>query len=224
MAMEFTQQSYSTSKGILAFPDHYVAVAVKHAKAVSGNTGIATLVDGRYIVKAGTFYPANDATAIGVVLQDYDVTNGDANMAVVVHGFVNLAKLPAVPSANAKTALNMIKFMPISPYVAVTIEADALTVVEGEAADTEKSITVSINNATFRPEAAVETNWTVTGEATAKFALTGGVVAEDGKSIILNFKASATTAAGTITVQPAASIVSINSQPDAVTAITVTGA
>ena len=35
----------------------------------------------------GTIYPSNDNKAIGVVLQDYDVTESDASMAIVLHGF-----------------------------------------------------------------------------------------------------------------------------------------
>ena len=45
---------------------------------------IGSLVDGKYIVKAGTLYP-NATAPIGVVLNDYDVTDGACAMAVVVH-------------------------------------------------------------------------------------------------------------------------------------------
>jgi len=110
MAMKMKQTEYGApTNQILAIPDHYVALGFKHAKATVGNLGLATLVDGRYIVKAGTFYPANDATAIGVVLNDYDVTDGDAMMAVVVHGFIKKEALPAQP--NAAVNIPMIKFV-----------------------------------------------------------------------------------------------------------------
>lgn len=97
------------TKQILAIPDHYVALGFKHAKAGVGTEGLSTLVDGRYIVKAGTIYPKNDATAIGVVLNDYDVTDGDAMMAVVVHGFIKKAALPVAP--NVAVDIPMIKFV-----------------------------------------------------------------------------------------------------------------
>lgn len=110
MSMKMKQIEYGApAKQILAIPDHYVALGFKHAKATSGTPGLATLVDGRYIVKAGTIYPKNDATAIGVVLNDYDVTDGDEMMAVVVHGFIKKAALPAAP--NVAVNIPMIKFV-----------------------------------------------------------------------------------------------------------------
>ena len=111
MSMKMKTTTYSSPKQILAIPDHYVALGYKHEKASSDKLGLATLVDGRYIVKAGTIYPANDATAIGVVLNDYDVTDGDEMMAVVVHGFIKTAALPAEPATAAVTALKQIKFV-----------------------------------------------------------------------------------------------------------------
>lgn len=99
--MKMKQIEYAApAKQILAIPDHYVALGFTHAKATAGTPGNAVLVDGRYIVKAGTIYPANNATAIGIVLNDYDVTDGDQAMAVVVHGFIKTAALPAAPSAD----------------------------------------------------------------------------------------------------------------------------
>lgn len=110
MAMKMKSIEYGApAKQILAIPDHYVALGFKHAKATSGTPGLAVLQEGRYIVKAGTIYPANDATAIGVVLNDYDVTDGDAMMAVVVHGFIKKAALPAAP--NVAVDIPMIKFV-----------------------------------------------------------------------------------------------------------------
>ena len=110
MAMKMKQIEYGApTKQILAIPNHYVALGFKHAKADANTPGLATLVDGRYVVKAGTFYPANDATAIGVVLNDYDVTDGDAMMAVVMHGFVKKEALPEAP--NAAVNIPMIKFV-----------------------------------------------------------------------------------------------------------------
>lgn len=110
MAMKMKEIEYGApAKQILAIPDHYVALGFKHAKAAAGSEGLATLVDGRYVVKAGTFYPANDATAIGVVLNDYDVTDGDATMAVVMHGFIKKAALPVAPDVTVD--IPMIKFV-----------------------------------------------------------------------------------------------------------------
>lgn len=99
------------AKQILAIPDHYVALGYRHEQATESTPGLAVLEEGRYIVKAGTIYPKNDATAIGVVLNDYDVTDGDAMMAVVVHGFVKVAALPAEPAAAAIPVMKQISFV-----------------------------------------------------------------------------------------------------------------
>ena len=72
----------------------------------------ATTVDGRKVIKAGTIYPTNDASAKGVVWADYDVTDGDVTGALIIHGFVKTAALPKAPAAEAKTALPMVAFMP----------------------------------------------------------------------------------------------------------------
>ena len=73
------------------------------------NDAAATTVDGKKIIKAGTIYPANDATAVGVVWADYDVTNGDVTGALIIHGFVKKAALPAAPNDTVK--LPMIAFL-----------------------------------------------------------------------------------------------------------------
>ena len=84
--MKFTIKEYDSAKHILAIPDHYVAIART----------------------AGTVYPANDATAIGLVMQDYDVTDSDASMAIIIHGFVRADRLPAALSETAKPVLPQI--------------------------------------------------------------------------------------------------------------------
>lgn len=112
MAIKMKETTYNApTKQILAIPDHYVAIAQKHEKATTEKAGLATLVDGRYIVKAGTIYPSNNAQAKGVVLNDYDVTDGDAMMAIVIHGFIKKEGLPAVPDAQAINALKQITFI-----------------------------------------------------------------------------------------------------------------
>lgn len=108
MAVFHKEESFVTGKQILMFPDHYVSVAHTFLK----DDAAATTVDGRKVIKAGTVYPANDATAKGIVWADYDVTDGDVTGALVIHGFIKTAALPAAPSAEAKTALPMVAFMP----------------------------------------------------------------------------------------------------------------
>lgn len=108
MAVEYKSESYVTGKHFLVFPDHYVSVAHTFFK----DDAAAVVVDGRKIIKAGTLYPANDATVKGIVWADYDVTDGDRTGALLIHGFVKTVALPAEPSDEAKAALPMVEFLP----------------------------------------------------------------------------------------------------------------
>ena len=106
--MKFTQVEAVSSKEIL-FNDHYVAKPCMVAA-----TGVTANSEGKKIVKAGTIYPANDKTANGVLLHDTDVTNGDASGNIVIHGFVDNAKLVAngvTVTAAALGALPQITFV-----------------------------------------------------------------------------------------------------------------
>lgn len=110
MAMKFNTIEYASPKHILAIPDHYVALSVMHEKATLGDTGIATLTDaGRYVVKAGTVYTSTNIN--GIVLNDCDVTDGDQMMAVVIHGFVKEAALPAPVSSENKAKMPLVHFV-----------------------------------------------------------------------------------------------------------------
>lgn len=220
MAMKVKEIEYGApAKQILAIPDHYVALGFKHAKATSVATGLATLVGGRYVVKAGTIYPANDATAIGVVLNDYDVTDGDAMMAVVIHGFIKTAVLPAVPSANAIAAMKQITFNPlISIGLALTGQKAAIDV--GETDDPDP-VVFKLANATFRDGAETLTNWTIAGEDTTKVKVTEIKVAADKQTVTFTLDQTAAAVAGNVTVIPSASIISTGKTVSAVTIATV---
>lgn len=217
MAVEYNKQDYTTAKQILVFPDHYVAVA----QTFLSNDSAAVTEDGRKIIKAGTIYPSNDANAIGVVFNDMDVTNGDRTGAVIVHGFIKTAALPALPSSAAKTALKQISFLPIAA-VATTIEGVGIQVAVGEAANTLHVIRVEIEGASFRPAAATLGNWTITGEATTKVAVDNIVVADNGRYVDITTKNSAVTVAGAVTVVPKAAATSTGDVPaSAITIVTV---
>ncbi|PYI57029.1 hypothetical protein [Paenibacillus flagellatus] len=74
------------------------------------DAGVTANAQGRKIVPAGTVYPANDATAIGILLTDTDVTEGPQPGSVLVEGWILEARLPVAPAAAAKTAMPAIKF------------------------------------------------------------------------------------------------------------------
>lgn len=140
MSMRFTQTEYGSEKQILMFPNPYVAAPQKFSQGSS----LAVDVNGRKIIKAGTIYPANDATALGIVFSDLDVTEGDQNGAIIVFGFVKTNTLPVAPTAAAKTALNMIKFFPLSSTVTYTVTKNLTNVnIDNDAASAESATTYS---------------------------------------------------------------------------------
>ena len=110
MTMKYKTIAYDSAKHILAMPDHYVSIARKATKATEAG-GMVVKEGDRFIIKAGTIYPSNDNKAIGVVLQDYDVTESDASMAIVLHGFIRADHLPTQPSDAALKNLRMIYFL-----------------------------------------------------------------------------------------------------------------
>lgn len=92
---------------ILYNVQNQMSVGIKLAKDFAG----AVTENGRKIVKAGTplmgdltnrsaaFTAAAD-TAVGVLLHDVDVTNADANAALLIWGFVNLDRVDTATKAK----------------------------------------------------------------------------------------------------------------------------
>jgi hypothetical protein len=222
MGSKFIEKTYGApGKQILSIPDHYVALGFRHAQASAVAPGVAVLENGRYVVKAGTIYPANDETAIGVVLNDYDVTDGDQMMAVVVHGFIKKAALPVLPASAAVAAMKMISFNPLA-NMGVVLTATKATIAAGEAEGKTHTIVVSITGATFRPEAATLTNWTIAGESANKVAVESIVVSDDKTFVIVTTKNSAAAVAGSTTIVPLAAATSTGQVPaSAITIATV---
>lgn len=117
---KFTETSFTNpKKEILKFPDHYVNLAI-----TVSDVGVTANADGKKIMKAGTIIgggflasetvkavKTNAAGAEGVLFNDVDVTYGPASGAALIHGFIDLAKLPEAPDAAAITALKQITFL-----------------------------------------------------------------------------------------------------------------
>lgn len=108
--MKFLRKTFNSRPEFLANAA-FSTIGKYHARATSDSTGIATEIGDRYIVKTGTPYPANDETCEGLVFQDYDVTDGDANMAIVYEGCVMRAALPVTLTYEAEQALKNITFV-----------------------------------------------------------------------------------------------------------------
>lgn len=88
--MKFKSTNIINSKEIL-YNDHYVAIPYDCSALTADSSGI---------IKAGTVVPANDSTAIGILL--YDVKKADnPNGTVVIHGFIKSGALPEELSSAA---------------------------------------------------------------------------------------------------------------------------
>ena len=85
--MKFITREFGQPIEILKFNDF------KGAPCTVSATGVAADVNNLKIVKAGTPWPANDATCKGLLLHDVDVTNGDAPGTYIFEGSVSTAKL-----------------------------------------------------------------------------------------------------------------------------------
>lgn len=119
---KFVETKYTNTKSILKFPDHYVNLAITVSDA-----SISAGPDGKKIVPAGTIIggdiltnesalgvkatTATTSNAVGVLFNDVDVTHGPAPGALLIHGFVDINKLPAAPSAEEEAALPQITFL-----------------------------------------------------------------------------------------------------------------
>lgn len=73
---------------------------------------MATEINGRKIIKAGTVIPSNDAEAYGLLIQDVDMTDDEKRPeGVYVAGRMLEKRLPQTVTAEAKTALKGITFV-----------------------------------------------------------------------------------------------------------------
>ena len=121
-----TKVSGTNRKTILVDEMNSTALSI-----VVGNTGVNAGADGKKIIKAGTpvtgslterntaFTVAKDSggnnNAVGVILHDVDVTNGEANSQVVIFGFIDISKLDSdvvtLLTEAAKKSMRMIQFV-----------------------------------------------------------------------------------------------------------------
>lgn len=101
---------------ILFNVQNQMSVGVKVSSAMASTT-----VNGRKIVKAGTpvtgdltnraaaFTAAGADNAVGVLLHDVDITDGDANASLLIWGFVNMDRMDTATqgliTSGVKTAL-----------------------------------------------------------------------------------------------------------------------
>lgn len=102
-----------SSQGIGFTAGHFLADdenCTRETVTVAANHAQAKTVGNMKYVPAGAIIPANGSTAVGILYEDIDVTNGAAPGSIVTAGVVYQDKLPAI-SDDAKTALAGIKFV-----------------------------------------------------------------------------------------------------------------
>lgn len=94
------------NQGAVYAPGYFLAheECVRETREIP-QTGATTAEDGSKYVKMGTPFPANGATAIGLVYEDVDVTSGNMPGSVVTKGVVITSRLPVTLADAAKTAL-----------------------------------------------------------------------------------------------------------------------
>ena len=96
--MKFSTHAVTHTFEILA-NDHYVGIPYDCSAIAANDQGV---------IPAGTIIPANDATAIGVLLSDV-VKADNPNGTIVIHGFIKKSKLPVEPAETVK--IPQVQFM-----------------------------------------------------------------------------------------------------------------
>lgn len=96
---------YPVEQGKVYAPGYFLAHEECERKTYQmAQAGATTAADGSKYVKMGTVYPSNDASAIGIVYEDVDVTSGDMPGSVVTKGVVYEDRLPeAVDTYSSAT-------------------------------------------------------------------------------------------------------------------------
>lgn len=167
MTMESITNSYANKIEILQFPDDYVA----RPQFFDEQSKLAIRENGKFIVKAGTPFPSNDANCTGIVLNDLDVTNGDANGAVLVRGHINTARAEEnfgdTYTDACKKALKGIFFYPLGGEVEDTTTIDTKSKIAVGAKD--PSVSIILEGTDFAPMQASTkiSNYTITPGTTA---------------------------------------------------------
>lgn len=83
----------------------------------SSHAQVVTNADGTKYVPAGAIIPSNTSSAVGILYENIDVSNGNMPGSVVVRGHVYGDLLPAAAESDAKTAMVGIKFTTNAPAI-----------------------------------------------------------------------------------------------------------
>lgn len=121
------KETYGNRNQLLFAVEHQVSMGI-----VVDETAFTVTENGRKIAKAGTpvtgsldargkaFTPAvttsGASNAIGILLHDVDVTEGDNNGTLLLHGFVNTNRIDA--TTKAKVTAEVKKALPLIVFAA----------------------------------------------------------------------------------------------------------
>lgn len=122
------------TQGVIYAPGYFLAheECVRKTREISA-TGAETGANGGKYVPMGTIYPANDATAEGIVYEDVDVTDGNMPGSVVLSGVVYEERLPdavdtyssaTVPTGGNPKTLGLYERSGSSPNYVYTLTTD----------------------------------------------------------------------------------------------------
>lgn len=111
MAMKMIKTNLGGKTEVLATVDHYIALGQKAPRATAQAPGLTVLVDGRYILRVGTLWVDEESRPVGIVADSYDLTDSDAQIAVIVHGIIAREKLPVALTYAQEKALPLIQFV-----------------------------------------------------------------------------------------------------------------
>ena len=78
---------------------------------------VKTAANGGKYVTAGSVIQTNDATAVGILYEDVDVSGGDMPGSIVTRGAVYEDKISPAVETTAKTALKGITFVATTPAI-----------------------------------------------------------------------------------------------------------
>jgi hypothetical protein len=153
-------QVFAMSEGITTTTYN---IQKKSSLAVQKNDGERTL----YIVQAGTPVPSNDGDCIGIVFENWDVTDNGGPIPIALSGTineVNAAKLGITYAAACKAALKNVNFMGdnMDSGAMILLEAAPQTTAAAYAHATGLTYTLTLTGDTFVDNVADKPiNWIV---------------------------------------------------------------
>ncbi len=119
-------------------------LCVRQSAIISSSHSQAVTRGSRKVVPAGAVIPANGSSAVGILYEDIDVTEGSKMGSIVVEGTVYEDKLPAAIEASAESAMTGITVVTTSPSVTrpdwFKKAQTALTVTSTEGAASGKTV------------------------------------------------------------------------------------